>query len=228
VKSVRGSLSDAHRVATRCRLWPERFREANVLFKDAQIDGIRAGRTTRTFRRWRQPRVTAGSIYRLRPGIAVRVTAIRAWPKTLTQADARAAGLASLAALVRAVGPQTSVTTLYRVDFERTRAPVDPRRTLAKRPATGAELEGLGIRLAAMDRRTADGPWTDRVLATIAARPGCRAADLAAELRLDTATLKTRVRRLKALGLTESLEVGYRLALRGRRYLVKRRRGTST
>lgn len=192
-----------------------------MLFKDAQIDGIRAGRTTRTFRRWRQPRVTTGSIYRLRPGVAVRVTAIRVWNKALTKGDARAAGFADLAALVHALGPPASGTTLYRVDFERTATPADPRRALAARPAADEEIEGLRTRLAAMDRRTADGPWTHRVLAAIADRPGCRAADLAERLRLDTATLKARVRRLKALGLTESLETGYRLSPRGASVLAR-------
>ncbi len=37
----------------------------------------------------------------------------------------------------------------------------------------------------------------------------------------ETAWFKTNVRKLKALGLTESLEVGYRLSPRGRAFLEK-------
>ena len=47
-----------------------------------------------------------------------------------------------------------------------------------------------------------------------------RAADLAAQLgRAELQPFKTDVRKLKALGLTASLEVGYRLSPRGRAFL---------
>ena len=48
-----------------------------------------------------------------------------------------------------------------------------------------------------------------------------RAADLAASLGRDTAPFKLDVRKLKALGLTISLEVGYRLSARGEAVLRK-------
>jgi hypothetical protein len=47
--------------------------------------------------------------------------------------------------------------------------------------------------------------------------------ELAAEAGQDRAYYKLRVRRLKALGLTESLEVGYRLSPRGRAFLAARK-----
>ena len=56
------------------------------------------------------------------------------------------------------------------------------------------------------------------VLGLIADRPGTRAPDLAASLGRETARFKADVRKLKELGLTESLEVGYRLSPRGRAY----------
>jgi biotin operon repressor len=46
-----------------------------------------------------------------------------------------------------------------------------------------------------------------------------RAADLAAGLGRERAAFKADVRKLKELGLTESLEVGYRLSPRGRALL---------
>ena len=49
----------------------------------------------------------------------------------------------------------------------------------------------------------------------IAASPGVRAPDLAARLGMETLVFKRQVRRLKALGLTHSLRVGYRLSPRG-------------
>jgi hypothetical protein len=61
------------------------------------------------------------------------------------------------------------------------------------------------------------------VLFAIAKRPGVRAPDLAASFGRETAPFKVDVRKLKALGLTESLRVGYKLSPRGRAYLVARR-----
>ena len=57
------------------------------------------------------------------------------------------------------------------------------------------------------------------VLDAIADRHGVRAPDLAASLGRETLPVKRDVRKLKELSLTESLEVGYRLAPRGRAYL---------
>ncbi|WP_436793244.1 hypothetical protein [Actinospongicola halichondriae] len=56
----------------------------------------------------------------------------------------------------------------------------------------------------------------------IAANPGVRSADLCREVDMEQAELKTRVRRLKSLGLTERLERGYRLSPRGRTFLDRR------
>jgi predicted transcriptional regulator len=56
------------------------------------------------------------------------------------------------------------------------------------------------------------------VLRLIAKRPGTRAPHLAASLGRETAPFKADVRKLKELGLTESLQVGYRLSPRGQAY----------
>ena len=58
------------------------------------------------------------------------------------------------------------------------------------------------------------------MLRAIKARPATRAADLAASFGRDTQPFKLDVRKLKNLGLTLSLEVGYRLSPRGEAYLA--------
>ena len=73
----------------------------------------------------------------------------------------------------------------------------------------------LLARLDRLDRASRNGAWTREVLALIEANPARRAPDLAAELGRETQSFKRDVRKLKELGLTESLEVGYRLAPRG-------------
>jgi hypothetical protein len=57
------------------------------------------------------------------------------------------------------------------------------------------------------------------VLDLIASRPGVRAPDLAASMARETLPFKRDVRKLKELGLTVSLKIGYRLSPRGQAYL---------
>jgi hypothetical protein len=63
------------------------------------------------------------------------------------------------------------------------------------------------------------GPWAMEYLRLIAEHPGVRAPDLAAGLGMETKPFKMRVRRLKELGLTESLTRGYRISPRGQAFL---------
>ena len=66
-----------------------------------------------------------------------------------------------------------------------------------------------------MDARSNHGPWTAATLKLIATNPGKRATELAESVKIETKRFKTNVRKLKELGLTESLKVGYRLSPRG-------------
>jgi hypothetical protein len=59
------------------------------------------------------------------------------------------------------------------------------------------------------------------VLRLIGERPGVRAGDLAESLGRERLSFKTDVRKLKALGLTESLAIGYRLSPRGQAWLAR-------
>jgi hypothetical protein len=63
--------------------------------------------------------------------------------------------------------------------------------------------------------RVRGGAWPLQALRLISSHPATRAAKLASMLGMETQRFKTRVRQLKDLGLTESLEVGYRLSPRG-------------
>jgi len=130
----------------------------------------------------------------------------------LTAADADAAGFADLQTLRAA---QVGDARLYRVAVRL--AGPDPRVALRARSRLSATARaGIAERLARLDRASRRGPWTAAVLDLIAANPGVRAPDLAAVLGMETLPFKRDVRKLKELGLTESLEVGYRLSPRGR------------
>ncbi len=80
-------------------------------------------------------------------------------------------------------------------------------------------MAGTLARLARMDRSSSRGPWTGAVLALIADRPATVSTALAETFGWERQDFKLHVRRLKELGLTLNLDVGYRLSPRGESYL---------
>ena len=86
------------------------------------------------------------------------------------------------------------------------------------------DVDAISTRLRRWDAAGDGPPWTRQYLEMIAANEAVRAPDLAAGVGLDTPRFKRRVRQLKGLGLTISLDVGYRISPRGRAYL--HRQGT--
>ncbi|EIM72238.1 hypothetical protein A33O_20710 [Nitratireductor aquibiodomus RA22] len=67
-----------------------------------------------------------------------------------------------------------------------------------------------------------------RILTWIDKCPDRRARDLADEIGMDTRKLKTYVRKLKEMGLTESRQIGYRLSARGQRVLDVARKNSAS
>jgi hypothetical protein len=83
------------------------------------------------------------------------------------------------------------------------------------------DVAELVRRLARFDAASTHGPWTMETLQLIERCPATLAADIAASVGRQKAPFKADVRKLKELGLTESLDVGYRLSPRGRAYLAR-------
>ena len=179
------------------------------------LDGIAAGELTLAFRRFRRPTVRAGGTLRTRIGVLAIEAVELVAEDEITDDDAVRAGFRDREALLRRLpreGPVHRVTLRL--------AGPDPRVELRERATLAAsEREAIGARLARLDRASRSGPWTRAVLELIEARPAVLAAELAADLGREKQPFKADVRKLKELGLTESLEVGYRLSPRGRAYL---------
>jgi hypothetical protein len=72
-----------------------------------------------------------------------------------------------------------------------------------------------------MDRSASVGPWTRQTLHLIAAHPGVVSTVLARRLKMERQEFKRNVRKLKELGLTVSLDVGYRLSPLGEAFFQK-------
>ena len=166
-----------------------------MLIRRAQLDGIADGTVDLAFRRWERPRVKAGTRLRTAVGV-VAIDDVRV-VEDVSEEEARRAGVSR----AEAIGDGRP-GALYRIELRL--AGPDPRVALREAPPTEEDF----ARLARM-------PWALDYLRAIAERPEVRAADLAADFGVERRVFKTRVRRLKELGLTESLDRGYRLSPRG-------------
>jgi hypothetical protein len=179
-----------------------------MLFRQDDLRRIMAGEVTLAFRRWTKPGASTGGRQRTNLGVLAFDSVAAIGEEQLTEADAIAAGYADRATLLASLSGREG--DIYRIAVSP--AGADPRVTLRD------ETDLTGI-VGKLDRMDGAAPWTRDTLGLIADNPGTRAADLAALRGLETLLFKRAVRRLKELGLTESLEVGYRLSPRGRAFL---------
>jgi hypothetical protein len=178
-----------------------------------ELAAIRAGDVDVAFRRWERPRVKVGTQMRTAVGL-VEITSVDRVPtRSLTAADARRAGAASLAALRQGLDRLHAERPVYRIGLRY--AGTDPRHTLRESVPGTAEIEAIIAGLDRLDRASPTGPWTRATLLLIDELPATRAPDLAQRVGRDTPSFKQNVRKLKERGLTESLDIGYRLSPRG-------------
>jgi hypothetical protein len=193
-----------------------------MLFKQAHRNGIAAGSVTLAFRRWPRSRVRAGTRLRTPSGV-VAIDAVEIVEEgAITERDAQRSGFGSRDALVTELRRRGD-DPIHRIELHY--AGPDPRVALRRRADLDArEVGEIALRLARIDAASQTGPWTHAVLELIRSCPETLAADLAASRGEETQRFKRRVRKLKELGLTESLEVGYRLSPRGAAYVERRRR----
>jgi hypothetical protein len=187
-----------------------------MLFTEEVLRGIADGRVTLAFRRWRKAPPVPGSTLRTPVGVLTfdRVTVVE--DDDITPEDVRRTGL-SADALRASLG---GGGTLLRLELRLTGD--DPRIALRSQPPSPDEIAAILGRLARFDAG-AGAPWTASYLGLIADRPATVARVIAATAGADLAAFKRRVRQLKELGLTESLEVGYRVSPRGEAVLAELR-----
>ena len=185
-----------------------------MLFRQDILQGIAEGRITLAFRRWRRAPPVEGSTLRSPIGVLrlERVTAIE--EGDITPDDVRRTGLSVENLRASIAGDGRLLRIELRVDGE------DPRIALRDRVPEIGELDTILATLAKTDAASG-APWTTRYLELIAGQPAIVSRVLARQVEADVPLFKRRVRQLKELGLTESLEVGYRLSPRGRAVLKR-------
>ena len=142
-------------------------------------------------------------------------------PAAITDADARRAGSSSANALRERLEAQGHDGRVWRVEF---RCVGEDDRIIRRNDATlnDEKLAKLHARLKRMDDASSAGAWTDKTLNLIATYPGVVSTRLAQRMKMERQVFKINVRKLKELGLTESLEIGYRLSPLGEAFMKVR------
>jgi hypothetical protein len=178
-----------------------------MLFRQDVLQGIADGRVTLAFRRWRRAPPVEGATL-LSPVGVLRVEGVSIVEEgDITAEDVRRTGMSPDALRVSIAGDGT----LLRIELRLVGA--DPRIGLREALPDAADVDAIIAKLA---------PWAARYLQLIGAQPAVVSHTLARQAGgVDLPTFKRRVRQLKALGLTESLEIGYRLSPRGRAVLQR-------
>lgn len=191
---------------------------SGMLFKRHILDGIAQGRITVAFRRWQRPTVKAGGTLKSPVGLLSIESVDVVEAHEITPQAAMKAGFGSVSELKMSLGRGNG--SLYRIEFKRLGD--DPRIALRENDKlSDEEIANLKCRLDRLDAHSKIGPWTRNVLHLIKAHPDLRAAELARHSGLEKEWLKLNIRKLKNLGLTESLDVGYRLSPRGQALLER-------
>jgi hypothetical protein len=188
-----------------------------VLLNRDTAEGIANGTITLVLRRWDAPRAKPGGTQRTVAG-TVRVDDVTEYPGSywVSAAQARAAGYLDAKTAQKELDRRPAkhtylISVSYLAPDERPELAADDRLSDADADAITARLHRWNA--------AAETPWTRQYLEMIGANEAVRAPDLAARVGLDVPRFKRRVRQLKGLGLTISLDVGYRLSPRGRAYL---------
>jgi hypothetical protein len=190
-----------------------------VLLNRDTADGIANGSITLVLRRWDVPRAKAGGTQRT-PAGTIRIDAVTEYPGShrVTAAQARAAGYPDAKSAQKDLDRRPArhtyaIAVSYLAPDERPELASDDQ-------LSDADVDTISKRLQRWDT-AAEAPWTRQYLTMIAANEAVRAPDLAVRVGLDTPRFKRRVRQLKGLGLTISLDVGYRISPRGRAFLAR-------
>ncbi|APE35059.1 hypothetical protein BOX37_15120 [Nocardia mangyaensis] len=188
-----------------------------MILTDRIARAVAAGVVIQVFRRWAKPRVRAGTRLHTSAGVVEIVGIDPIAAHDISDADAHAAGERD-AEVVTASFRGSPDDPVYRITV-RYAGPDERVESSRRVDLSASDVEDITAALARLDRASRRGPWTAEVLAAIASHPRVRAAEVAVLLGRDKDSLKLDVRKLKNLGLTWSLDIGYEISPRGAAFL---------
>ncbi len=183
-----------------------------MLLKLKVLKKIRSGDISIVYRKWKRPSVKKGSVINSAVGQLKILKVEQIEEERINRNEINKAGYSDWKDLVndlRKYDGQIFKVTLRYVGE-------DPRISLREKiDISDTEMKNILSKLDRLDRYSKQGSWTNETLKSIDTYPELRAADLAKKLGRDKDWLKIQIRKLKNMGLTISLEKGYKISPRG-------------
>ncbi|HXQ70989.1 MAG TPA: hypothetical protein VN844_10905 [Pyrinomonadaceae bacterium] len=194
-----------------------------MLLNAKHLEGIASGKIKLAFRKWKKPTVKTGGRLRTRIGVLAIQAVDRISEKEISDRDAKLAGFKSKADLLQDLKSRDGL--LYRIRLSL--AGPDERTVLrTKRAISNVEWVELKEKLDRLDAYGIRGPWVIDFLSVVSLNPGVLSTTLASSIGLERKWFKEHMRKLKELGLTESLGIGYRISPRGETVLKRLKSST--
>jgi hypothetical protein len=196
-----------------------------MLFKQKHLEGIKAGKISLAFRKWKKLSVKKGDLIKTEVGIIKIGNVTKINPKEIIEIEAVKAGFASAQALISLLEGQKD-GGIYRIEVsceQEDELVVDAEMEAEIAAIDPAELAEISLEIQDLDQASKVGRWTVKTLQAIQQNPNLKSADLAVILKKEKEWLKLNVRKLRALGLTESHEPGYSITALGIAFLRSRK-----
>lgn len=190
-----------------------------MLFRSEVLHKIKEGEVTHTYRKWKRRMVKPGGTQLTQIGQLLITSVEKISYDEITDSDIAVSGFNNREDLQLYLSKKEGEIYKIGLQFEGK----DPRIELRATLVTDDEFDKLQKQLAGYDKRSKHGNWTIESLEIIERRPSTLAKTLATELGFERDWWKLQVRKLKKLGLTESLKVGYQLSPRGKDVLERLR-----
>ena len=188
-----------------------------MLFKTKFSALIKSKKLETAIRKWTRPTVKENGTLITAAG-QLRITSVKKINyNEITDKEIIEAGYANRKELDRELDRKT-VGEIYRIKFKLEGD--DPRIKLREHEdLSDVELDTLRKKFQALDARSKIKGWPLRILEAIDKEPGVLAIQQAKKLGYEKMWFKLHVRKLKNLGLTISLERGYKISPRGKVFL---------
>ncbi len=190
-----------------------------MLFKQIHLNGIKSGKITLAFRRWKKLSVKSGTLLHTSIGI-IKIGAIEPIKEIdITEKDAMNAGFENKVQLLESLSDlDNGIIYKIKVGYHYE----DPRiKSREQTDISQQEFDFIIEKLNSLDKYSRKGEWTIKVLLTIKDNPNLNAIGIAKLTGFEKEWLKLNIRKLKNLGLTISHTVGYELSPKGKVYIEK-------
>jgi len=197
------------------------FINCKVLFRSTTLEKIKTKEVTIAIRKWKRPTVKEGGTLVTRAGLLRIDTVTKISLDDISEDDLKRAGYSQREDIVSYVNKKKE-GILYKVEFHLEGE--DPRIALRQNTDISTEdFEEISYKLDRFDKFSKKGPWVFQILGLIEKNPERLAQELADEMGVEKSWFKPNVRKLKKLGLTISLKIGYRISPRGKAFLEIKR-----